>query len=254
MPSYIKIASILVPLLFILTSPISPEANKFDETNLNIAILGTGRMGQSIGNRLSTFGYHISYGSRSPKSKTKQSLITPNTKVYNYQTACDLSEIIFIALPWHVTEKILNSIDRLENKILVDITNALKPGKDGLMEMAVTTSAGELIQKWKPNSKVVKAFNTIGFHVISSPEIIDRKITVPIVGEDLKAKKIVSELIESMDFETIDLGPIRNSQALEMMSMLYMVPYLEGRINEAFEYSFIKGTFPKETQGVRPAN
>jgi hypothetical protein len=41
---------------------------------------------------------------------------------------------------------------------------------------------------------------------------------------------------------------------LEMMSMLYIVPYIQGRMDEAFEYYFRKGTAPKVSQGVRTAN
>jgi hypothetical protein len=37
------------------------------------------------------------------------------------------------------------------------------------------------------------------------------------------------------------------------MTLLYMVPYMSGRRDEAFEYHLRRGTAPRQTQGLRPA-
>jgi hypothetical protein len=37
------------------------------------------------------------------------------------------------------------------------------------------------------------------------------------------------------------------------MAILYLVPYVNGRRQDAFEYHLRRGTAPKESKGVRPA-
>ena len=248
------ICSLLTFILFFLQNNLG-ATNMTDKSK--IAILGTGRMGKAIGSNLAQQGYSIIYGSRTPESPEKVSFINETLEddsIANYQNASDSAEVIFIALPWHATKETLIKIEGLENKIIVDVTNALKPSGDGHMEITVDTSAGELIQEWLPSSKVVKAFNSVGFHIINHPDTAGGPVTVPIAGEDNRSKEIISKIVESMGFETVDVGPMKHARSLEMMSIIYMVPYLSGQMDQAFEFYFRKGTAPKVSQGVRSAN
>ena len=223
----------------------------------SISILGTGRMGKAIGANLSSQGYSVIYGSRTPESPEKKSFIDETLEddsIATYQDSIKDAEIIFLALPWHATEDILKSLKGLDNKIIVDVTNALKPSGDGNMEMSVDTSSGELIQEWLSKSQVVKAFNTVGFHIIKEPEAAGGPVTVPIVGDDSRSKEIITKIVQSMGFETVDVGPMKHARSLEMMSVIYMVPYLSGNFDQAFEFYFRKGSAPKVSEGVRSAN
>jgi hypothetical protein len=121
------------------------------------------------------------------------------------------------------------------------------------MEMAVATSAAELIQSWQPKARIVKAFNTVGFHVIANPAAAGGAVTIPLAGDDTAAKAQVASLVSKMGLEPLDVGPLRHARVLEGMSLLYMVPYMSGRREDAFEYYLRRGAAPKQSSGVRPA-
>ncbi|MEQ8736153.1 MAG: NADPH-dependent F420 reductase [Rhodospirillaceae bacterium] len=213
-----------------------------------VAVIGTGRMGGAIGPRFAETGHTVIYGTRDPASEKIAALLDTtgeNASAKTQNEAIAASDIVVLALPWSATERLIKANkDSLDGKIIMDITNAtlkaLQPNQEG----AIDSSAGALIQEWAPTAKVVKAFNTVGYHIVADPAHAKGPVTVPLVGNDEDAKESVARIVQAMGFETMILGGIEQAHVLEGMANLYFVPYGTGRFDEAFEYYFRKGTAP----------
>ena len=219
-----------------------------------IAILGTGRMGGAIGRRLTELGADVMFGSRAPQCDRVSELAEQaGCPAGTIAEAIDRADIIVLATPYRALRETLDAMGPVAGKTIIDVTNALEMNDDGLMEMASPDSAGEEIARACPDAKVIKAFNTVGFHIIAEPEQAGGPVSILIAGDNGPAKSEVLALAEKMGFPSVDVGPLRQARYLEGMAALYMVPYLEGRTNDAFEYYLRPGIGPKKSEGVRAA-
>ena len=150
----------------------------------------------------------------------------PGTSAATNDEAVEKADIVTLALPFSATEALIkNNVRNLDGKIIFDITNAplkaLSPDRPG----AVESSAGQLIQQWAPNAHVIKAFNTIGYHIVADPSLAGGPVTVPLSGDDDTAKLKVAEIVQAMGFETADSGGIRFAHVTEGMASMYFIPY-----------------------------
>jgi len=206
-----------------------------------IAVIGTGRVGSALGPRFAEIGYTVIYGSRTPDADRVQRLVArtgDDASATSQREAAQAAELIMLAVPWDATEQVIKNLGDLDGKIIMDATNAIDMADDGMLEMSVESSAGELIQSWAPGAYVVKTFNNVNDNIMAHPSEVDGPVTVPIAGNDREAKARVREIVTALGFDTADVGPIRMARVLEGMVALKLVPMFEGRIEDRWEYYF----------------
>src|SRR5687768_15381659 len=127
---------------------------------LQIAVLGTGRVGGTLGRRWAQQGHQVLFGSREPASERVLKLLSesPNARALPSRDAVTESDLVVYAGPWAFARAILAELGPMPDKILVDCTNPLTADFTGL-DVGHTTSAAERIAEWVPGARVVKAFN-----------------------------------------------------------------------------------------------
>ena len=190
----------------------------------NIAIIGTGEVAGGLGPEFAALGHDIVYGSREPDRDSVRELVARTGEDASATTQADAvagADIVVLAVPWYAVEEVVANIGDLSGKVVIDPTNPRMVGEDGLRDFAIDPSNAEWIQRWAPQSRVVKAFNTMGWETMVDPDSTGGPVTVPIVGDDAEAKAVVAGLIEGMGLEPVDLGPVRYAHVVEGMYIVW---------------------------------
>lgn len=189
-----------------------------------IAMIGTGDLGRALGPEFAALGHEVIYGSRSPERAEVAELVSrtgANASAAGPAEAAARADVVMLAVPWNALEAVMANIGDLSGKIVIDPTNPRMVGDDGLRDYAVDPSNAQWVQRWAPQARVVKAFNTMNWVTMVDPDSAGGPVTVPIVGDDPEAKAFVATLVEGIGLQPVDLGPLRYARGLETLYILW---------------------------------
>jgi len=190
---------------------------------MNISFIGIGNVGFALANNLDKKGHKIiiANNNQNSKSVTKALEKNKNFTVMPVQKAVDASEIVFLATPYNKNQEALEGI-KFNGKTLIDCTNPVGMGVTHLLKSEI--SGAEVVQKIANDSKVVKAFTIYGYEnfIDSSFPNYNVKPVMLYCGDDERAKKEASELIEQLGFFPKDTGALSQALHLEHMTLLWV--------------------------------
>jgi len=193
---------------------------------MKIAIIGAGNVGGALGTNWAQKGHDIVFGVRDPKAEKTQALLRAIGGKARAATAAEAAasaDIIVLSTPWPAAEAAIRSMGDLKGKIVLDATNPLTRGPDGIgLEIGHAISGGEKVQGWAAGASVFKTLNTTGFGNMANPVFKGVKSVMFVAGDDAAAKPKVMALVGDLGFELIDAGPLRNARLLEAHAMLWI--------------------------------
>ena len=196
---------------------------------MSVAILGLGNMGKGLAKRLAG-KTELVLGVRDAANATEFAKSLTNVTVASYADAAKGADIVILALPYGAALEAA-ALPALQGKIVVDISNPVKPDFSGL-SIGHTTSAAEELQKAAPNARIVKAFNTIFAGLFDAPVETTRNVPVFLAGNDPAAVDAVAEIVTKAGFAVEKVGGLDGARLVEPVGML----------NIRFGYGLGKGT------------
>jgi 8-hydroxy-5-deazaflavin:NADPH oxidoreductase len=186
-----------------------------------VAIIGAGAVGATLGQAWLKHGQDVIWGVRNPADPKYAAL--PKERVKAPAEAVKEAEIVVIATPWSATPAAVNSLGSLAGKIVIDCTNPLGMGRDGLqLVLGFDTSAGEQVASWAPGAFVFKTLNTTGASNMAKAAEYPLKPLMLVAGDEAAKKAVVMELVGMLGFEPVDAGPLKNARLLEPLAMVWI--------------------------------
>ncbi len=209
---------------------------------MRIAVLGTGAVGRTFAAKLSELGHDLTLGTRSVKAAMGRTESDdfgnpplsewagwhPQIAVEDLPDAVSGAELVINATNGAGSMEALETAgeENLAGKVLIDIANPLdfSRGMPPSLFVSNTDSLGEQIQRRFPETRVVKALNTMNANLMVDPKQIgEGDHTVFVSGDDIDAKTQVRQLLESLGWsDIIDLGDISTARGTEMYLPLWL--------------------------------
>lgn len=209
---------------------------------MEIAVLGTGTVGQALAGRLAELGHEVTVGTRDVTATLTKTApdgmgnppyavwaaAHPQVSLAPFADAAAGAELLVNATSGNASIAVLEAAgaDNLTGKILIDIANPLdfSNGFPPTLFVKDTDSLGEQIQAAFPQLRVVKALNTLTAALMVNPRTLaDGDHSIFVSGNDAEAKKIVTGLLESFGHtDVIDLGDITTARGTEMLLPVWL--------------------------------
>jgi predicted dinucleotide-binding enzyme len=188
---------------------------------MNITVIGTGNMGSAFVKQLTKAGHAIRVTGRDLSKAQALATGHPGATAVPAAEALGTNEVVVLATGYGDAVAALRGLGDLTGKIVIDITNPLNADYSGLV-VGHDTSAAEEIAKAVPGIELVKAFNTLFAQVLADGPVFSNGQTAPVffAGDSERARQTVKSLIESLGFNPIDAGPLKNARYLEPLAGL----------------------------------
>jgi predicted dinucleotide-binding enzyme len=165
----------------------------------------------------------------------------PKARAGTPAQAAAFGDTIVLTTPWTAAEAAIRSMGDLSGRILLDATNPLAMGPDGLgLEIGHTRSAGEMVQTWAKGASVFKTLNTTGFGNMANPVFHGVKSVMFVAGDDAANKPKVIDLVASLGFEVVDAGPLPNARLLEAHAMLWIELALKRGLGRDWAFGLLR--------------
>ena len=209
---------------------------------MKIAVLGTGMVGRALAGRTASLGHDVAIGTRDPEATLARTdsdaMGNPPFSVWHadhddvallpFADAAAHGELVINATSGGRSLEVLQlaGAQSLAGKVLIDIANPLdfSAGFPPTLSVKDTDSLAEQIQRALPDTKVVKALNTLNAVLMVEPTALaggDHSIFVS--GDDQDAKAIVTELLRSFGWtDIIDLGDLSTARGTEMLLPIWL--------------------------------
>ncbi len=211
---------------------------------MKIGIIGSGIVGRVLATAFLKEGNDVMLGSRDPGKEEVVKWKGENAKgsAGTFEEVAAFGEIIVLATNGAGTTDAIRLAgnNNLKGKIVIDTTNPIAPAppENGVLQFFTgpNESLMETIQSMMPETRVVKAFNSVGNAFMYKPKFPGGPPTMFICGNDDGAKKKVTEILKNFGWEAEDMGKVEAARAIEPLSILWCIPgFLYNRWTHAFK-------------------
>jgi 8-hydroxy-5-deazaflavin:NADPH oxidoreductase len=168
---------------------------------MNIAVIGRGKVGATLGGKWVGAGHQVVFGSRKPDG--------PDTA--SVAAAVEGAEVVVLAVPGSAAGEVVATLgEKLRDKVVIDTTNDV-------------AGSGKLhaLDEIADGAHPVRAFNSLGWENFVDPVIGGVRADLLFASEDGHPREVAEQLIRDVGFEPVWVGELDAFDLVDSLTRLW---------------------------------
>ena len=206
--AFLKIAAGVTTALASSGLPLAARAATADAAKLKIGVIGSGRVGGTLGGVWAKAGHPVMFSSRNIENdKALAAQTGPNARAGTTREAAAFGDVVLVSVPWRAYPEVGKELgDLLKGKVVIDTSNPIVARDGEIATAAREKGAGVASAELLPGARIVRAFNAIGYARMGEAHKQPGRIGMPIAGDDAEAIAVASRLIREIGYEPVLVG------------------------------------------------
>lgn len=201
---FLKIAGAATATLAVSRAPYALAAGH----KTKIGIIGSGKVGGAIGSVWVKAGHDVMFSSRNIEhDRELAKRLGANARAGTPREAAAFGEVVMVSVPYHALPDVREDIgDLIKGKVVIDTCNPFVWRDGELATWAREKGAGLASLELLPGTRIVRAFNAIGYVSMGNAHKQPGRIGMPIASDDTGAIAIAMPLIRDIGYEPVLVG------------------------------------------------
>lgn len=190
-----------------------------DVASLTVAILGAGKIGTLLAKRAVEAGHRtlIAGSGSAARIRLIVEYLAPGSESMVAADAAAAADVVILALPLGQYERL--PVEQLSGKVVIDAMNYWWE-TDGIRDEFTDPDrpTSTIVQEFLPDSRVVKAFNHMGYHDFADwprPAGHVQRRAIAVAGDDRGAVQIAAALVDGFGFDPVVLPTLADGLRLQ---------------------------------------
>ncbi|HLF24525.1 MAG TPA: NAD(P)-binding domain-containing protein, partial [Burkholderiales bacterium] len=203
-----KVAGAVTAALALNGLPLSVRAATGGGGKMKIGIIGSGKVGGTIGGVCVKAGHEVMFSSRHIENdKALAAKLGSNARAGTPREAAAFGDVLMISVPYGALPDVGKDLGNLlKGKVVIDTCNPFEWRDGDIAKWARDKGAGLASAELLPGARIVRAFNAIGSARMGAAHEAPGRVGMPIAGDDAQAIAVASRLIRDLGYEPVLIG------------------------------------------------